>query len=96
MADKCDHLTRVSIHPSIKIGGASIGRCTRDALPGMLVCAEHATPDAIRMLVHGYEDRAERLRAKAMEELKYANLVPSECTATDLVKLAEYILEVLK
>lgn len=44
---KCDHRDRVQLHPSIKIGGFAIGRCERDALPGMVVCAWHATPDAI-------------------------------------------------
>jgi len=49
--DACGHVDRVAIHPSIKIGGASIGVCDRKRLPGMTVCAWHADPDAVTMMM---------------------------------------------
>lgn len=43
----CDHIDRVAVHPSIKFGGASIGKCEREVLPGMTCCAQHATREAL-------------------------------------------------
>lgn len=52
--ERCQYIHRVGIHPSVKIGGAGIGRCKNKALPGMTVCYIHANRDgmalAIRML----------------------------------------------
>ena len=64
MPDKCDHVERVSIHPSIKIGGAAMGRCERDALPGMVVCGEHATRDALVMNIRTLSAKVEKLEAE--------------------------------
>ena len=36
------------LHDSIRIGGQIVlGRCEREVLPGMTVCAWHASPDAV-------------------------------------------------
>lgn len=44
---QCCHIYRASLHPSIKIGGASLGRCEHEALPGMTVCWKHAEREAM-------------------------------------------------
>lgn len=52
-AKKCNRRHTVSIHPSVKIGGFTLGTCENDVLPGMVVCEYHADPSAVRMLVEG-------------------------------------------
>ena len=47
MTEKCNHITRVSVHPSVRVGGASLGRCENEALPGMTVCYLHADREAM-------------------------------------------------
>lgn len=65
MADKCDHVVRVSIHPSIRIGGASIGRCENKCLPGMVRCYKHADREAMAFMI--------RSMAKALKTHKGGN-----------------------
>lgn len=51
MAKKCNRRHTVPIHPSVKIGGATVGVCGRDVLPGLVVCEYHADPSTVRLLV---------------------------------------------
>ena len=41
-----------------------MGRCERDALPGMVVCGEHATRDALVMNIRNLSAKAEKLEAE--------------------------------
>lgn len=52
--NQCSHINRVAVHSSIKCGGASIGRCENECLPGMVVCWEHATREALVYAVRLY------------------------------------------
>ena len=61
---QCNHITRVAIHSSIKFGGASIGRCENECLPGMVVCWEHATREALVYAVKLYAKQVEELGGK--------------------------------
>lgn len=61
---KCSHIDRVSIHPSIKIGGVSIGQCQNRCVPGLVVCAEHASKDALVMLVKQLLKQIKELKAR--------------------------------
>lgn len=47
----CGKVKRVPVHPSVVIGGATVDVCQNKCLPEMTVCEEHASPDAVRMLV---------------------------------------------
>jgi hypothetical protein len=60
---QCDHVRRVSLHSSVKIGGFSMGRCEREAIDGMVVCAEHATKDALAMRIRELVKQVTRLEA---------------------------------
>lgn len=59
----CNKRFSVSIHPSVKIGGATFGFCGREVLPGMVVCEHHADPAAVRMLVEGLVRDLEKARS---------------------------------
>jgi hypothetical protein len=52
--DRCEYVHRVSVHQSIKFGGASVGRCTNTALPGMCMCYIHAPREAMAMVIRLY------------------------------------------
>lgn len=56
---KCNKTTRLSVHPSVKIGGATIGKCQNECLPEMTVCWEHASREALVMHI---EDLYKRLQ----------------------------------
>jgi hypothetical protein len=47
MSTKCQKVFRVSIHPSIKMGGATVGKCQNDAAPGLNCCWEHAEKETL-------------------------------------------------
>lgn len=49
--DRCEYIHRVSLHPSIRIGGASLGRCINKALPGMRFCYIHSTREAMAHMI---------------------------------------------
>lgn len=63
MTTQCDHVERVSLLHNVKIGGFSIGRCEREAIDGMVVCAEHATKDALAMRIRELVRQIARLEA---------------------------------
>lgn len=69
---KCGRVLRVPIHPSVKIGGASVGVCDRECIRGMTVCVEHADKDAMKMLIDNLykelDDANEVLRLAGTEE----------------------------
>ena len=50
----CSHTERVpvALNPGHHVaGGFKVGRCERPALPRMVVCERHATPDALRIVI---------------------------------------------
>lgn len=52
--DRCTHVERapLALNPGHSVvGGIKVCQCERDALPRMVVCEHHATPDAIRLVV---------------------------------------------
>lgn len=59
----CNKRFSVPIHPSVKIGGFTIGTCENEVLPGMVVCEHHADPAAVRMLVEGLVRDLEEARS---------------------------------
>jgi hypothetical protein len=61
---RCKYVHRVGVHPSIKVGGPSIGRCTNDALPGMRMCYMHASREAMSMAIRMYAKKIEELGGK--------------------------------
>jgi len=64
---KCQHINRVPILANVVIGGASIGNCMEDALPGMLYCGEHVDKDA---LIYAYKVAYEELKKRDPEFIK--------------------------
>jgi hypothetical protein len=44
------------------VGGFKVGQCSRPALPRMVVCEQHATPDALRMVILAMASEIERLK----------------------------------
>jgi len=62
--EKCSHIYRVSTHPSIKVGGSSIGQCTNECLPGFTVCFEHVTKDALSMMLKIAMSRIDEMEKK--------------------------------
>ncbi len=62
MSDQCEYVHRIGIRPSIKMGAVSIGQCKRQALPGMTVCAWHATPEAVTYAMNHLIDEYNSLR----------------------------------
>jgi hypothetical protein len=60
----CDHVDRVAIHPSVKMGGVAIGRCERKVLPGLVVCAWHADPAAVTMVMRDMDKELKKLQKK--------------------------------
>ncbi len=59
--EKCQHIFRAGpLHSSIKIGSASLGRCENDVFPGLVLCFEHASKDALAMLTRTNVSGADR------------------------------------
>lgn len=54
--NRCEYIHRVSVHPSIKIGGASLGRCKNRALPGMRFCYIHSTREAMAYIIRNIKN----------------------------------------
>ena len=62
---RCTHIERMPLlHLGREIGSASVAQCEHDALPGMVCCAWHATPDAVTMLVESLVRRIEDLEGR--------------------------------
>lgn len=66
----CNKRFSVPIHPSVKIGGFTIGTCENEVLPGMVVCEHHADPAAVRMLVEGLVRDLEEARSSPRTKRK--------------------------
>jgi len=64
---KCRHVNRVSVHPSVVIGGASLGQCENEVVPGLVMCFEHADKEALSMLAQERRIENEKLKAKIAE-----------------------------
>jgi len=62
----CSHVNRVSVHPSIRIGGTTIGRCSRPCLPRMTVCYEHATREALAYLIRSLHSELEEVSKRRL------------------------------
>ena len=53
----------VPLHPSVRIGGSFVlARCRREPLPTMVVCAWHASPDAVTIAMESMARRNGRRR----------------------------------
>lgn len=64
----CRHVQRSgSVVEGHRLGGVSMGRCRGQAVPGLVVCAEHATRDALVMLIDDLRAENDRLRAQLKE-----------------------------
>lgn len=63
---RCIHIDRVPValnHGHSVVGGVSVGRCDRKALPLLVVCELHATPEAVRIAMLAMSAEIARLRA---------------------------------
>ena len=60
---RCTHVFRSGpLHPSIVIGGASLGRCPKERFPALIVCYEHATKDTLALMAkRAVESEEQRL-----------------------------------
>ena len=61
---KCREAHRVSLHPSVRIGGFSLGECGKDVLEGFVVCFEHVNKEALWMMVQHERAEVALLRKK--------------------------------
>lgn len=64
MSDKCNYTKTVSVHPSVKIGGATVYECNNDTVPGMTVCYEHANKEALVYYIQTLLKENKDLRSK--------------------------------
>lgn len=63
-SDRCTHVERIpmALGPGQTVrGGIKVGQCDRPALPRMVVCEHHATPDALRMVILAMDAELQRL-----------------------------------
>ena len=67
----CGEVMRVQVHPSIVIGGVSVGSCPNARLPGLVVCYDHATKDSLAALARA-ERRVSLEKTLRINDLKYA------------------------
>lgn len=74
-AMKCNHIDRVPLHPSVKIGGPSAGQCENDVLPLLVVCEEHARPEAVRMAMEQLEKACVR-KDRLLRDIGRAEMNP--------------------
>lgn len=66
---RCRYIHRISVHPTIKVGGPSLGRCANTALPGMDQCYIHAPREAMAYAIRILDDKVWKLE-KELHELK--------------------------
>lgn len=71
--EKCFFIYRVSVHPSVVVGGASLGPCKRHALPGMTVCSLHATREAMAYYIRQLYEQNQELKKQLQHALKGKN-----------------------
>jgi hypothetical protein len=70
--EKCTHIERVSLHPSVKVGGFCIGGCENEAVPGLNVCLRHAHTESMLYCIQSllkdiekWKKKLKRLKGKA-------------------------------
>ncbi len=52
MTKQCNHISRSGpLTAGHRIGGASLGQCANECVPGLVVCPEHATKEALVLLI---------------------------------------------
>lgn len=59
---RCAHIERIplALDPGQTVrGGIRAGQCKRPALPRLVVCEHHATPDAVRMVILAMDNEIE-------------------------------------
>ena len=61
---RCQHTHRLGVHPSVKIGGVSVGRCVNDALPGMVYCYIHTPKEALAYAIRSLDEKVRKLEAE--------------------------------
>lgn len=67
---RCSHINRSGpLHPSIKVGGFSMGQCENECFPDLVVCYEHATKETLALLARQYMDKCKKLE-KACKKLE--------------------------
>lgn len=59
---KCNKTIRVGVHPSVKIGGVTIGECQNECLPEMTVCWRHASREALVMHIKNLYGRLQKAK----------------------------------
>lgn len=67
---KCQHIFRSGqLHPSIKIGGVSLGECQNPALAGFVVCFDHVDKASLSLMLRMKEKelRAAKREIKSLE-----------------------------
>lgn len=61
---RCTQINRIPVvHKGQHLGSASMGRCERECLPGMVVCDRHVTRDALVYAVRLYAKERDEARA---------------------------------
>lgn len=97
---KCDHVYRVSVHPSVKIGGVSVGQCEKDVLPGFVVCFEHVNKEALWMMLQSERHEIAQLK-KNVRGTKYKGKTPRQAVkevsgAIDQLDVSKKVKGILK
>lgn len=75
---KCRFVKRASVHPSVVIGGASLGQCENEVVPGLVMCFEHADKEALSMLAQERLIEIEKLKARIADLEAQLASVPVE------------------
>lgn len=71
--DRCTHVERIPLALNTEHavrGGIKTGQCDRPALPRMVVCEHHATPDAVRIAMVQMEEEIARLVTTSRRALR--------------------------
>jgi hypothetical protein len=64
---RCQHVHRLNVHPSIRIGGVSVGRCVNKALPGMVNCYIHTPREAMDYVIRSLFEKVQSLENEICE-----------------------------
>lgn len=81
---KCNTVYRAQLHPSIVMGGVSIGECDKECIPGFVVCFEHVNKEALTMMLRSErrviaEQNQEISRLQGnVRRLKYKSKTPRQ------------------
>lgn len=68
---RCQHVQRLNVHPTIRIGGVSVGRCVNKALPGMVNCYIHTPREAMDYVIRSLSEKVQILEDKINELEKH-------------------------